>query len=255
MELTRVRSDVLLLSGKLLLLEQRLIKRVLLGDPVADEQIVIAVTIKVAGREPHRAAIFAYPRSRTCVDEAPMLIQEKLVFRNVVGHVKIQPAIAVEIVPQRAQTAALAVRYTELLRHFGKRAIAVVVEQEVALGLIGRRVQREGNFQAELLRRTSGTAGLVLDIAAHVEIEITVAVVIAPGCASPEAFQIGEPRIAHQHAVIVAKEHQRVVAGYDEIEPAVVVIVAPRRVHAYDPGIGEIFHLLKLPIAQIPEKQ
>ena len=59
----------------------------------------------------------------------------------------------------------------------------------------------------------------------------------------------GRTRGADQHAVIVAKQQQRVVAGDHQVKPAIVVIVAPRRAHADDSGIRKIFHLLKLAIA------
>ncbi len=207
----------------------------MLRDPVGDEQIVVAVAIPVARRQTHRAPVFGHPRLGTGIDEAAMLVEIQLVFRNVVGHVEIQPAVAIEIVPQRAQAASLTVGDAELIPNFGECAVAVVVEQQVSLGLVGGRVKREGNLKAELLRRVTGITGFVPHIPANVKVEIAIAIVISPGRAGPESLQLRKPLVAHQDAMLVMEQEQRVVTGDDEIEPAVVVVVAPGGGHADDP--------------------
>jgi hypothetical protein len=49
-----------------------------------------------------------------------------------------------------------------------------------------------------------------------------------------------EVLVAHQMTVLIAKEHDRVVTGYVQIEPAIVVIVAPGCGHATNAQVGEI---------------
>src|SRR5439155_20914814 len=191
----------------------------------------------------------------TRIHEAAVLIQIELVLGNVIGDVEIQPPVAIEIVPQSAEAPPVAIGDAQFFRNFGECPVAVVVKQEVALGLIGGWVEGERNFQPELLRGVARMARFVPYVSANVEVEITIAVVIAPGCAGPEAFQIGEPRIAHQHDVIVAKEHQRVVAGYEQIKPAVTILVTPRGAYAADAGFGEMLDLLEGSVADVVEEQ
>ena len=116
------------------------------------EKIVVAVAVEVAGGQPHRTAILFHPGTSARVDKLAVPVEIELILRDVVGYVEIQPAVAVEVVPQRAEAAALQVGDPELPRHFGEGAIAVVAKQQVALGLVGSGIQGERHFDPELLR-------------------------------------------------------------------------------------------------------
>ncbi|HVX65711.1 MAG TPA: hypothetical protein VHA11_03870 [Bryobacteraceae bacterium] len=122
--------------GRLRLLAQHgLIQRILLRDPVRDEQVIVSIAVEVAGGQPHRAAVFGDPGGLAGVREVPAAVQVELVLGDVVRHVEIEPAVAVEIVPQRAQAAAFRILDAQPRGDLGERAAAVVAEQQVALGL------------------------------------------------------------------------------------------------------------------------
>ena len=100
--------------------------------------------------------------------------------------------------PQRAEAAALGVIDSELPRHLREGAVAIIAKQQVALRLVRSGVQGKRNLQPKLLRALTcpvGT-GMVLDVPADVQIQISVPVVIAPGDARPEAFRRRELPIA-----------------------------------------------------------
>jgi hypothetical protein len=79
-----------------------LIKRELLRDPVRYKKIVVPIAVEIAGGQPHRTAIFFHPGTSARVDKRAVAVEIELIFRDVVGYVEIQPAVAVEVVPQRA---------------------------------------------------------------------------------------------------------------------------------------------------------
>src|SRR6185436_19442371 len=101
---------------------------------------------------------------------------------NVVGHIEIEPAVVIEVVPERAETAAFGVLHFELRRNFSERAVAVVVEKQVRSAGIGSRVEREGNKRSwlPLAARDVGLVLDVLNVAADVKIEMPVIVVVGP---------------------------------------------------------------------------
>ena len=128
------------------------VERVLLGDPVGDEQVVVAVAVVIAHRHAHRAAVIRHQRRMADVLELPAHVVEENIVRDVVRHVEIEPAIVIEVVPERAKAAALGVLHFELRAHLGEGAVAVVVEKEIGSTLERRRVQSERHQRADQSR-------------------------------------------------------------------------------------------------------
>ena len=95
---------------------------------------------------------------------------------------------------------------------------------------------------------------IVFHVAADVEVHVAVAVVVAPRCSSPEAAILAEAgagsRLGKRAAAIVAIENDAVVAGHDQVETAVVVIVGPSRCHpdALEGDSGLLGDVCKRPI-------
>lgn len=96
--------------------EQGVVQRVLLGNPVRDEQIIVAVVVPVARCETHRAPVVCDERGVADVLEAFAGVVVEDVVRHVVGDVQVEPAVVVEVVPKGAQTAPGRVRHPDLRR-------------------------------------------------------------------------------------------------------------------------------------------
>ena len=99
-----------------LLRKQGLVQRKPLRDPVRNEKIVVAIAVEIPCCQAHGAAVLLDPCTFAGVNEGPVVVQVELVLRNVIGHIEIGPAIAVEVVPESAQAAAFRIRQRQAPR-------------------------------------------------------------------------------------------------------------------------------------------
>jgi hypothetical protein len=77
-----------------------------------------------------------------------------------------------------------------LRRALGEPAVAVVVKEEIALAGIRERIDARGVLDIVLAIEAGGLALLrELHVAGHVQVEASVAVVVAPRRARPESFR------------------------------------------------------------------
>ena len=84
-----------------------------------NEKIVVAIAVEIPCCQAHGAAVLLDPRTLASVHEGPVVVQVELVLRNVIGHVEIGPAIAIEVVPEGAQAPALRIGNAKFLGEFG----------------------------------------------------------------------------------------------------------------------------------------
>jgi len=156
-------------------------------------------------------------------------------------------------VPQRAEAAAPGIVHVEGRRHLGKRAVALVAKEQIARGLVGRGVEGVGHRAAVLLARPSAVrvGRFVLHVTADVEIEVAVAIVVAPRRTGPVALGIGKRPDAPQPTRLVAEQQQLPVGRDDQVLPAVAVVVAPGRAHADDADLGLVRIGPERPVAQV----
>src|SRR5579863_7618762 len=103
---------------------------VLLGNPVGDEDVEVAVAIPVAHGESHGAAILVDPRLvRDVLEAAVVQVEIEFVLGDVVRDVEVRPAVAIEIGPGGGEAAPRRIIDFCQLRDLRERSIAVVVEE------------------------------------------------------------------------------------------------------------------------------
>ncbi len=130
------------------------------------------------------------------VAEAPVPeIQEHRVVRDVVGHVEVRPAVAVEFRQEAESERPGGVVDARLAADLVEDAPVVAVE-EVPFRRVARRVEVEGHHGPELERALADVGGIeaVPHVAAHVQIEVAVAIVVGPGRARPESLEAAQAR-------------------------------------------------------------
>src|SRR5581483_4444664 len=111
----------------------------------------------------------------------------------------------------------------------------------------------ERNLQAKLrgTGRRVPFPRFVLHISADIKVKVAVAVVIAPGHSGPETLGRGKALVAKEVAAIIAKQNDLVVSSHGQIQPAIVVVIAPGRAHAANAQLGKIRDSLETPVAKI----
>ena len=109
--------------------KQTLIQRIALRKPVGNEEVKVAVTVKVAHGQSHASFVFRCERLRALIGEAPvLLVDEEAVHAHIVADVKLGPAIQIEIGGRHREAAAIGVRDCGVVRNVGERTIAIVVQ-------------------------------------------------------------------------------------------------------------------------------
>jgi hypothetical protein len=214
-----------------------------LAAEVVHHQVVAAVTVVVAGVDPHAGLRVAVRRQRApgeqrhLLERAVMLVDPQLVAGPVVGDVEVGPAIAVEVVGHDAQRGTVHRAEAGTRRNVLEGAVAAVVEEAP-----GHRVGLHRGAPAGL--PGGGVASLVggiaeADVVAHVEVQPAVAVVVEERGADCPVRVGGAALLGHvgEGAVaVVVPQLRPAQAGQVDVGEAVVVEVAHRDSHAIAGG-------------------
>ncbi len=172
----------------------------------------------------------------TIGERAVVIVLEQNARLRIDGDINVGPAVVVEIVRNRGDRIARpGFQNAGFLRDVGKRAVAVVVIEDVRVaGQSARAAHRRNAFplaQRGLAAFHRRFCGIELDVIADKKIEMAVAIVIDPGAArAPARFfaiQAGFFRHVGERAVaIVAKQNVVAPEAAEKIVPAVVVVIA-----------------------------
>ena len=223
-----------------------------LADDVGDEQILVAVEIEIARCDPHAA--FGIPfevdrraRQQAIVDErAVPAIDPELVGRGVVGDVEVGPAVAVVIARRDPEPGAVGLADAGRLRGVREAAAAVVPIERRGHRLVGARAAVVARPHRVLADLVGGEREI--EVMRDEEIEMAVAIVVDErGARAPQ--RIGEARlrrdVGERAVAAIVEERRGAEPGDEQVEEAVVVVVADGRAHAVDaqrePGtVGDV---------------
>ena len=202
---------------------------------VGDPQIQHSAALKVRKDRTHRRCGFAIlPKGRACLvanflERPVMLVVKQEVFRAVVGHVDVVPAVVVEVCRRHSHGAAHISGDAGLFADIGEGAVTVVVVELVGLALV---IQRS----RIVVRRVVGAVfGIELDVAAHEEIDAAVLVVVEPRGTDGPAVHLDaglRGRVGEVAVAVVVIENGLAVAGDQQIDEAVIVVVRRRHRHS-----------------------
>ena len=117
------------LASSLEIHQTRVVEGILLGQPVGDEEVVVAIPVPVASCQAHGPTVVGNPGSQADVLEGLAPIEVQGVVGDVVRHVEIEAAVVIEVLPQGSQAATAWIRHAPELRHLGEGAVAVVLEE------------------------------------------------------------------------------------------------------------------------------
>src|SRR6185437_7175655 len=206
-------------------------------------EIGVAVIIVIETADPHaRACIFNSCMGGNIVKGSVALIAVKVLAAKVVHHVKVGPAVAVEIGPATAKTVAGVIAVQAGLGcNVMKRAVACIAHQEI----------RRPVFRVVVGTGIAVLAGtLVIDVETEVDVEPAIAIVIGDGGAGEGALRRGcelkriRP-LAELAASQVGKKERTVGPRHDQILTAVIIEVGENGAggifqHTYPGRLGDV---------------
>ena len=241
------------------------------------EEIFGPVVVEIAGVDAHapfRPTVCAH--GHTCeqarvLERAVPLVHPQDVFATVVGYVKIDPAVVVEVGGRHAKRRTEGTSGERCRRHVGERTVSVVVKQPIALWTVhGRRA----------VIAAAGQAGALLirlhvpdDIIADVQVQPTIAVVVNERRRDAPSRDVSATLLRYvgkRPIAVIAKELVPSEIRHVQIDTAIVVEIrcgdthaVPVRVDAALPGdVCEVqrtrpvrFHDEVIPEQPPPERQ
>src|SRR5208282_1801793 len=218
---TRSRADVFKspLAG---VAHQAVVPRV--GDP----QVEQAVAIDVGKHGAHGRRHFAVLSVRYAqvagnfFEGAVVLIAKQEIFGSVVGNINVGPAVAVKISGDDAHGAALVGAYARRIGHIRERAVAIVVIEAVGGGRV---IERSGIVIGSVV---GAILGIEFHVTADEKIDAAVAIVVQPRRTDRPSINV-DPRlrgdIGECAVAIIVVEDGAAIAGYEQIDEAVVVVI------------------------------
>src|SRR6185437_3693158 len=223
-----------------------LIESLVIVGKSCGEKIDFAVAVVISDADSHGrllASIFAERESRSITHifkraVMPVAIQE--VRRGIVGHQQVHPAVVIDIHKGSGQTVvAVGIRDARLHADVGKGAIAVVVEQVVALSrqAAGPAHHIDPTKLAEIRRygslsRDRWMIGIELHVSRNKQIELPVVVVVTPGRARGPASERDAVLLRYVgkcSVVVVVIEPVAAIVSHVDVGPSVIVVIAHRR--------------------------
>src|SRR5215467_10608996 len=133
-----------------------------------------------------------------------MLVAVEIARLGNIADKEVRPSVVVEVTPNSTQPkSSLRIAYTGFLRYFFERSIAAVVKQKVCLA---RHAPWRFDHQASVVRLDFAEILRVgMDVTRNEEVNITIAIVIAPGCAGAEAAARHASLVRHIFELAVTK--------------------------------------------------
>src|SRR5208282_757777 len=160
---------------------------------------------------------------------AVVLVVEEEVLGLIVGDIDVGITIAVIIRCRDAHGAAFVGANSGLVGHVGEGSVAVVVIKAVRLGGV---IERAGIVVGGIVL---AILGIELDVTPDEQIDAAVTIVVQPSGADRPAIHLDTGLFGHvfERAVAaVAIENRSPIAGYEQIDKAIVVEVGGNRSHA-----------------------
>ena len=222
-----------------------LVERVILPDPVGDEYVQQAIVVVIADGYAHRTLgiavpIDGQPRFKARVLECTVtVVNVKEIRTHVVDLIDILKPVIVEVAEDHPKApAGVLADQARSFGHIRKSSVAVVMVEDGLLAFEVIRRAGDGDpfhhTRMGLVRPRSGMRGVQFDKVCHIEVQITIVVVVSKR--SPHApFGEAPMRIPdarrfanfRESAVpIISIELVRTKAGDVEIGKAVVIVVA-----------------------------
>ena len=210
--------------------------------------------IVVKPADAHACADILDPGLRGNVSESPVaIVAIKILPAKVIDHVKIGPAIAVEVAPPATKAVARVVPVeTRLGSHVAKRAVPVVAHHEIRRAVLGVIIRR---------RILVLVGALVIDVEAKVDIQPAVAVIIGNRgsckCSLRRRSELKRVRLlAELSAALVQEQHWASRPNHDQILPPVVIDVDNQRARCVfeDADAGRFGNVLECAVAAISIK-
>ena len=214
-------------------------------------EVFRAIIVVVEPADTHARADVFHLGSRGDVSKSSVAVVAIKIFPpEIIYHVKIGPAIAVEIGPAASKAVARVVLVeTGLGSYIAKCAVAVVAHHEVRRPVVGVIIRR----RILILVRA-----LVIDVEAEVDIEPAVAVVIGHRCAGKRSLrrrsELKRIRLlAKLAAAFIQEQHRAVCPHDDQVLPSVVVDIDKKRARGvFDDADARCFRdVLKGSVASI----
>src|SRR5208283_3685554 len=212
----------------------------------------VIVVVKTADAHP-RADIF-----HSClpcnVDKSSIaIVAVKILSAEIVYHVKVGPAIPVEVAPPASKAVARVVLVEPRLgSHVAERAVPLVAHHEIGRPVVGVIIRR---------RILVLVGALVVDVEAEVDIQPAVAVIIGNRRSRKGALWRGSELkrirlLAKLAAALVQEQHRAVCPHHDQILTPVIIDVDQERARCVveDADTRRLRDVLKRPIASISIK-
>ena len=200
------------------------------------EEVFVAVAVEVAGGHPHAGLSFPVggqcdPREqRRFLERAVTLIDPQQIGFAVVGHVDVDPSVAVEIRRHDAECRPEFSADERLRAHVGECSVAEVAIEPVRPSPVNLRravvprARHVGTFPIVLQR--------VIDVVADVQIQPAVVIVIEEGGGHRNAWLAPNPTavrdVGEGSVAVVVEQLVRSKVGEQEVDPAIVVDVRGR---------------------------
>ncbi len=224
-----------------------LVERVVILREVGQEQVEITVAVIIRGIEPHAGllpGVLAQCDTGEQADflERPVaLVMKQQVWRGVVGHEDVGPAVVVEVAEDNAEAVVARVADPGRLGNVGKRAVAIVAVQHI--GLAGQAARAADYVHAHELALAVGPTAprhrffVETQEIGDVKVDVSISVVVAE-CAVGAPARVADTRVRRdvRESSVAVVTVQYVGAEGRDVDIVVSIVVDVGYAYAHAPA-------------------